>query len=111
MSEEAYKIIVYIPAEFSEELMDRITDVTEPFYRGYRRCFSISDAKGTWIPELGSKPYSGTIGEIETVDEKRIEFIVRREQLKTVLHVIEEVHPYEEPMVDVIPCLGWRSLL
>ena len=35
----------------------------------------------------------------------------KEENLKKVLTVIDEYHPYEEPAVDVIPCRGWRSYL
>ena len=111
MPEKAYKLIVHTPESHSEALMDAIDSVMEPFYPGYRRCFSISGCQGTWVPEEGSHPYLGTIGEIETADEVSIEFILREKDLRPVLRKIAEVHPYEEPAIDVIPCFGWRSFL
>lgn len=111
MPQAAYKIAVYIPPEFAEKLMDSVTEAIEPYYKGYDRCFSITDIKGTWRPMKGSEPFDGRIGEISVAEEKKIEFIIKEEELKDVLRVIKAVHPYEEPAIDVIPCIGWKSIL
>lgn len=92
-------------------MMDAIDSVIEPFYPGYRRCFCITECKGTWVAQEGSDPYLGKIGEIEVAEEIKLEFMIREEFLRTVLKKISEVHPYEEPAIDVIPCYGWRSCL
>ncbi len=108
---DAYKIVVYIPKEFSEELMLKINEVITPFYDGYDMCFSISKVTGTWRPQPGSEPFKGKIGKLEKADELRIEFIIRKDEVEKVLQTIDNVHPYEEPAIDVIPCIGWRSFL
>lgn len=92
-------------------MMDAIDSVMEPFYPGYRRCFSLIKCQGTWIAMDGTHPYIGEIGKIETADEIRIEFIVKEEHLKDVIKKIKDTHPYEEPAIDVIPCIGWKSFL
>ncbi|MCQ2084803.1 MAG: hypothetical protein MJZ21_01490 [archaeon] len=91
--------------------MDAIDSVLEPVYPGYRRCFYYMPVKGTWIPVEGSNPYDGKIGEISVADEVHLKFVCRKEDLSKVLKKIDEVHPYEEPAVDVVPQLGWRSLI
>ena len=111
MSETAYKVIVRIPEGYSEELMDAINQVIEPFYPGYDRCFSIMRSTGTWRSLEGSNPYNGTVNEITVAEELSIEFICRENEIKDVLRTIERIHPYEEPGIDVIPCIGWRSFL
>ena len=111
MPQAAYKVIVRIPKEFSDELMDGINEVIEPFYPGYDRCFSITESKGTWRSLEGSNPYNGTIGEITVADELSIEFICKENEIENVLKTIKRIHPYEEPGIDVIPCYGWKSLI
>ncbi|MCQ2079363.1 MAG: hypothetical protein MJZ38_04825 [archaeon] len=44
-------------------------------------------------------------------EEVHLKFVCRKDDLQAVLRVIEEVHPYEEPAIDVVPQLRWRSLL
>ena len=104
-------MIVSAPPEYAEKIMDSVTASIKPFYDGYDRCFSVTDCKGTWRTLEGSKPFNGKTGEITVADEKRIEFIVREEDLKKAIAAIVSVHPYEEPAIDVIPCYGWKSFL
>ncbi len=111
MSEKVYGIEVSVPPEALDGLMDAIDEVLEPLYPGYSRCFSYFPSKGTWRTEPGSHPYNGKEGEITTADEYRLRFVCREKDLKAVLEVIDRVHPYEEPAVDVIPQEPWRSLL
>lgn len=40
-----------------------------------------------------------------------MKFVCRGEDLQNVLRKIDEVHPYEEPAVDVFEEIPWRSLL
>lgn len=111
MSEEIYKIAVTVPEDSAELLMDAISEVNEQPYPGYERVFTITDAIGTWVPMAGSNPAIGEEGVISRVHEKKIEFIVKPQNLKRVLETIVEYHPYEEPGIDVIPCIGWKGYL
>ena len=108
---EIFGIGVDVPASHLEILMDAIDAVMEPVYPGYRRSFRYFPVKGTWKTEEGSHPYIGKPGEVSVEDEIRLEFVVGKEYLEDVLETIDRVHPYEEPSVDVIPQIGWRSLI
>ena len=109
--DSAFKIAFTVPESHSEKLMDAIDKVMMPFFPGYERTYCITKVTGTWRPLKGSHPFNGTIGKIEVSDELKIEFIVCNEDLKNVLRTIKDLHPYEEPVVDVIPCLNWKSIL
>lgn len=106
-----FKIAFTVPESYSEKLMNTINKVITPFFPGYERTYCITKVTGTWIPLKGSHPFNGTIGEIKVADELKIEFMVHKKDLKNVLRTIKDLHPYEEPVVDVIPCLNWKSLL
>lgn len=106
-----YKIGVNIPAGMEQDFMDSLNEVMTPLYPGYDRCFSWWPVKGTWRPLDGSNPYRGTIGKIETADEMRIEFAIHEKDLCPVLKRISDIHPYEEPAIDVIPMIPWKDIL
>ena len=110
-SDQIYGIALDVPADYLEEMMDAIDEVMEPVYPGYRRCFSYFPIKGTWKTMEGAHPYDGRVGEITVSDEVRLELVCKPEHLKAVLETIVRVHPYEEPGVDVIPQIAWRSFL
>jgi hypothetical protein len=106
-----FKICVSLPEEFLERMMDPINDNMESVYPGYDRAFMYSRVKGTWRPLNGSKPFKGKINEIETVDEIKLEFLVAEKDLKNVLKVIKEIHPYEEPAIDVTSVRDWKEII
>jgi len=105
------KISVCIPPEYSETLMDAVTGAIDAVYPGYERAFTVSRVTGTWRPMKGSSPFKGTAGKIETADEAKIEFVIRKSDLKDAVKAIRNIHPYEEPCIDIIEMTDWHSVM
>jgi len=99
--DKIFRISVNVPEEYLERLMDSINSVMDPVYPGYDRTFSYSRVTGTWRPLEGSSPYKGKTGEIEVSDEIELQFVVRRKDLRNVIDTIVDIHPYEEPAIDI----------
>lgn len=108
---DCYKVAVNVPSGTEQGFMDSVNEVLTPLYPGYDRCFCWWKVNGTWRPLEGSNPYRGRIGEIEVAEEVRIEFAVRAEDLGRVVSRIVEVHPYEEPAIDVVPMVPWKDVI
>lgn len=53
-------------------------------------------------PLLVQHPYIGELGELEQVDEWRVETIVIEENAKAVAKALKASHPYEEPAFEFI---------
>ncbi|HKM14203.1 MAG TPA: hypothetical protein VJY42_04770 [Candidatus Methanomethylophilaceae archaeon] len=106
-----FKIAVYIPEEFVKELMEGVNESMSPIYSGYDMTFSMTEVTGTWRPLEGSNPFIGKENEISIAKEIKVEFAVRKDDLKKVIKKIVSVHPYEEPGIDVIPMYGWKSVI
>lgn len=60
---------------------------------------------GRFRPLKGANPSIGDIGKIEEVAEEQIQTICRKADLERVIQAIRSVHPYEEPVIDVIPLI------
>lgn len=108
---DAYKVGVNVPAGTEGKMMDSLDGYFSPLYPGYDHVYSWWPVRGCWRALEGSNPYQGEIGEIECADEVRIEFAVRAEDLGRVVGRIAEVHPYEEPAIDVIPLVPWKDVI
>lgn len=106
-----YKICICIPKEYSDKLMDSITEIAGPIYPGYDRVFLTAPVTSTWRTLKGSNPYNGTVGEITTAEEVRIEFAIHSADLKKVIEKIISIHPYEEPGIDILPMIGWKDII
>lgn len=111
MTPTIYKISVTIPEEYADRMMDSVNNVMGQVYPGYDRTFSIAKTKGTWRTLEGADPFNGEVGEITTAEELRIDFAVNENDLKNVINAIASIHPYEEPAIDVIPMIPWKSII
>lgn len=69
----------------------------------YDSCLSYSRVMGTWRPLEGTNPYIGSFGEISEETEIKVEVCCKAEKLLETKAAIKAVHPYEEPVINVIP--------
>lgn len=67
----------------------------------YEFCSFSSRGTGRFRPLAGANPAIGQVGELEQVEEERIEVTCDRELVEDVIKAIKSVHPYEEPVIDV----------
>ena len=62
------------------------------------------------MPSENAKPYIGEQNKLEFVEEEKLEVICSIDIVKKVLKKLREVHPYEEPAIDIIPLIDEESL-
>lgn len=67
----------------------------------YRECSWTVTGDGQFRPLPGAAPTLGTVGEVETVREDRVEVIAPRRSRARILAALRAAHPYEEPAFDV----------
>lgn len=97
------KIVVFVPETHGEVIRDVIGKVGAGKIGNYSHCSFSSKGIGRFKPEHGTNPAIGAIGELESVEEERIEFICERLNINNVIQAIKEVHPYEEVALDIYP--------
>lgn len=99
--ERFYKLAVYVPVDSVNEVRKAINKAGAGFTGKYSDCSFRSRGIGTFMPRQGTRPYIGTTGEIEEVDEYRLETIVPEYLISEVLNEMHRVHPYEEVAYDL----------
>ncbi|MGV8980933.1 cytochrome C biogenesis protein [Clostridium sp.] len=100
------KIEIYIPKEFVIVLRDELNKINACRVGDYDNCISITNVMGYWRPLQGSNPYNGQIGEICSGEECKIEVRCKIEYVKTAVLIIKKIHPYEEPVFNIIPIIN-----
>ena len=100
------KIAVFIPEEKNSELRDAVCDAGAGIIGKYTYCTSSTKVSGTYIPNEDANPYEGTANTLEFVEEIKLEFICDIKLVKKVIKIIRDIHPYEEPCIDIIPLLN-----
>ena len=103
MNSLLYKMEIYIPESHFEILQNALQETDAGHIGNYDCCLSFSHVTGMWRPLPGTEPYLGKENEICTAEELKVEVTVREERLEETLHAVKKVHPYEEPVIYVIP--------
>ncbi|MGQ9456050.1 MAG: Nif3-like dinuclear metal center hexameric protein [Armatimonadota bacterium] len=100
-SDTLYKIVVFVPEEAVCDVRDAMSQAGAGRIGQYSCCSFRTKGIGSFRAEVGAKPYVGSIGEIEQVNEWRLEMVCTRSVLNDVLVAMYEKHPYEEVAYDV----------
>lgn len=103
------KIIVTIPIENVEEVRNAICEVGAGIIGNYTHCSMSTKCIGTFKPNDKANPYIGENNKMEFVEEEKLEVVCDINNVKSVISKLREVHPYEEPAIDIIPLLDEKS--
>ena len=101
------KLEIFLPPSHLEVLQKALQKVDAGHIGNYDSCMSVSSVTGYWRPLDGCNPYIGTNGEISCEPELKVEVTVYTENVDKTIEVVKAVHPYEEPVINVIPL--WRT--
>ena len=95
------KLVVFVPESHAERVREALGKSGAGKIGNYSCASFSAKGIGRYKPEAGAHPAIGTVGEMESVPEERIETICSRSVLAEVIHAVKAVHPYEEVALDV----------
>jgi dinuclear metal center YbgI/SA1388 family protein len=101
VSRSHYKIVVFVPRKSAERVRRAMFDAGGGTIGNYFDCSFNLDGIGTFHGGEGTHPAIGKPGQLEAVEETRIELICSSNKLADVLKAARRAHPYEEPAIDV----------
>jgi len=96
------KIETYIPEEALKDIQKALLAVDVGHIGKYRGCMNLYPVTGSWIPLEGSHPLIGNTDERSVEPELKVEVVIKDEQTEETISAIRRVHPYEEPVINVI---------
>lgn len=97
------KIEVFVPDGYVDRVRLALAEAGAGRLGNYDHCCSITEVRGYWRPLEGANPYQGEIGRVEEGREYKLEVNCPAERVTAALQAIRRVHPYEEPLINVIP--------
>jgi len=100
------KLEIFIPETHLKPLQLALQKADAGHIGNYDSCLSYSRVTGAWRPLDGADPYLGNVGEISEEEELMVEVRISSEKLKETMEAIKEVHPYEEPVIHIIPLIA-----
>ncbi|CAC9933094.1 GTP cyclohydrolase 1 type 2 [Aedoeadaptatus coxii] len=97
------KVEIFVPKKYVVELANDLNEADILKEGCYDYAFSTMEVEGHWRPLEGANPFDGTVGQVQTRPEVKMEFRIKEEEREEVQRIIDRVHPYEVPVVNYIP--------
>ena len=97
------KLEIFTPREYASKIQDTLARVGAGIIGNYDHCTAVTPVRGYFRPMEGANPFDGEVGKISEVAEYKLEVNCRRELVKDAIRAIKSIHPYEEPLINVIP--------
>lgn len=100
------KIAVFVPSTHADQIRQVLSEAGAGHIGNYDSCSFSTKGIGRYRGLEGSKPFIGESGNLEQVDEEKIETICPFDKYKKVVDDVIKAHPYEEPAIDIYPLLN-----
>ena len=97
------KLEIFVPQEHALKIRDELAKIGIGVIGNYDHCVAMTAVRGFFRPLQGADPFEGDVGNISEVVEYKVEVNCRRDLVEEAVKVIRNVHPYEEPLINVIP--------
>ena len=96
-----YKLNFFVPSKEKESVKEALFKVGAGKYENYECCSFETLGTGQFKPVDNADPYIGRIGEVERVEEYKVEMICTDEIIALAVKTLKEAHPYEEVAYEV----------
>nr|WP_314877627.1 YqfO family protein [uncultured Pseudomonas sp.] len=98
-----HKLAFFVPASHVEVVKAAVFAAGGGRIGGYEHCAWQTLGQGQFRPMAGSQPFLGQAGEVEQVEEWKVELVVADELIRQVVAALKHSHPYETPAYEVWP--------
>ena len=106
MKDPLYKLEIFVPEDHFDLICQALRSVDAGHIGRYDRCLSWSRVNSCWRSLDGSKPYNGKPGQLTWAEEIKVEVCCLESRLTETLTTVKQAHPYEEPVINVLPMAG-----
>ena len=103
-----FKLEIFCPEENVDEILEARAGAHAGEIGNYDHCCTILQVQGSYRPLEGAKPAFGEVGKLIQDTECKIEINCREENLVEAIQAVRVAHPYEEPVINVIPLANHR---
>jgi len=98
-----YKLAFFVPASHVEVVKAAVFAAGGGRIGDYDHCAWQTLGQGQFRPLDGSQPFLGQTGQVEVVEEWKVELVVVDDLIAQVVAALKQSHPYETPAYEV-----WR---
>ncbi len=103
-----FKLEIYAPEESVDQILAALAQAHAGEIGKYDHCATLIPGQGFWRPLQGADPALGAVGQLFSGSEIKLELLCREEYLLEAVQAVREVHPYEEPVINILPLANGR---
>ena len=96
-----YKLSFFVPDSHVEGVKSAVFAAGGGRIGAYDHCAWQVLGQGQFRPLAGSQPFIGETGQVERVEEWKVELVVADELIVAVVAALKLSHPYETPAYEV----------
>ncbi|MDO7911967.1 YqfO family protein [Pseudomonas sp. 22-AL-CL-001] len=98
-----YKLAFFVPPSHLDVVKAAVFAAGGGHLGDYDQCAWQTLGQGQFRPLDGSQPFIGQAGQLERLEEWKVELVVTDDLIAQVVGALKQSHPYETPAYDV-----WR---
>ncbi|ERS91162.1 Nif3-like dinuclear metal center hexameric protein [Halomonas sp. PBN3] len=98
-----YKLAFFVPVEDAEAVKEAVFATGAGRIGDYEACCFQTRGTGQFRPLEGADPHIGRVGNLERVEELKVELVCEDALIRQAVAALRLAHPYEEPAFDL-----WR---
>jgi dinuclear metal center YbgI/SA1388 family protein len=106
-----FKLVTFVPDEYLDAVRSGLGAAGAGVIGNYEECSFTIAGTGSYRPTSGARPLIGEVGQLEHVNEQRLEMLVPETGIEAVLRALEAHHPYDEVAFDLYQTFGQGSTL
>ncbi|MBV1788986.1 YqfO family protein [Marinobacterium sp. D7] len=100
-----FKLCFFVPDSHLEVVKQAIFEAGAGRIGDYDQCCWQTRGIGQFRPLDGANPHLGQVGELEQVEEWKVELVCDDDRIQSTLMALRKAHPYEEVAYDL-----WRLI-
>lgn len=97
-----YQLIFYVPLSHLESVKSALFKAGAGKIGDYDSCAWQTLGTGQFCPLSGSNPFIGSVDQIESLEEYKVEMICEEKNIKQALQALIASHPYQTPAYSVL---------
>ena len=95
-----YKLAFFVPVDEAENVKEALFKSGAGRLGDYEACCFQTRGSGQFRPLDSADPHIGKIGELERVDELKVELVCADDLIHAAVAALKAAHPYEEPAYE-----------
>lgn len=100
---DGYLFYFYVPIDHKEKVKEAVFKASGGKFNNYDSCSFEYEGTGQFRAINGANPYIGKVGELERVQEVKVEIFVNVSDAKNCKKALLDSHPYEEVAFGFLP--------